>query len=105
MPSRLIQRNLHRDPPLALRGEGIYIQDSNGRTIIDGSGGAARAIDDRAAIRVLDVDALSTQGERRIAVQVTLNETAWHDRVRSRGVGAMVVGGLGRVVRLARRTG
>jgi adenosylmethionine-8-amino-7-oxononanoate aminotransferase len=43
MPSRLIQRNLHRDPPLALRAEGIYIHDSNGRTIIDGSGGAAVA--------------------------------------------------------------
>jgi adenosylmethionine-8-amino-7-oxononanoate aminotransferase len=41
--SRLIQRNLRHDPPLALRGEGILIHDSNGRTIIDGSGGAAVA--------------------------------------------------------------
>ncbi len=43
MKSRLIQRNLRADPPLALRGEGIFIHDSNGRTIIDGSGGAAVA--------------------------------------------------------------
>jgi adenosylmethionine-8-amino-7-oxononanoate aminotransferase len=43
MPSRLIQRNLRQDPPLALRAEGILIGDSNGRTIIDGSGGAAVA--------------------------------------------------------------
>jgi adenosylmethionine-8-amino-7-oxononanoate aminotransferase len=43
MTSRLIQRSLHADPPLALRGEGIFIHDSNGRTIIDGSGGAAVA--------------------------------------------------------------
>jgi adenosylmethionine-8-amino-7-oxononanoate aminotransferase len=43
MPSRLIQRSLRRDPPLAIRGEGIFIHDSNGRTVIDGSGGAAVA--------------------------------------------------------------
>ena len=43
MRSRLLQRNLHADPPLALRGQGIFIEDSNGRTIIDGSGGAAVA--------------------------------------------------------------
>jgi adenosylmethionine-8-amino-7-oxononanoate aminotransferase len=43
MPSRLIHRSLHRDPPLALRGEGIFLHDSRGRTIIDGSGGAAVA--------------------------------------------------------------
>lgn len=41
--SRLIQRSLHQDPPIALRGEGIFLHDSNGRTIIDGSGGAAVA--------------------------------------------------------------
>jgi adenosylmethionine-8-amino-7-oxononanoate aminotransferase len=41
--SRLIQRSLRQDPPLALRGEGIHLHDSNGRTIIDGSGGAAVA--------------------------------------------------------------
>jgi adenosylmethionine-8-amino-7-oxononanoate aminotransferase len=43
MRSRLLQRNLRRDPPLALTGEGILIRDSNGRTVIDGSGGAAVA--------------------------------------------------------------
>jgi adenosylmethionine-8-amino-7-oxononanoate aminotransferase len=41
--SRLIQRNLRQDPPLALSGQGILIRDSNGREIIDGSGGAAVA--------------------------------------------------------------
>ncbi len=43
MRSRLLQRSLLRDPPLAIRGEGIFIHDSNGRTVIDGSGGAAVA--------------------------------------------------------------
>ncbi|WP_270936313.1 aspartate aminotransferase family protein [Falsiroseomonas oryzae] len=43
MRSRLLQRNLRQDPPLALSGEGIFIRDSNGKTIIDGSGGAAVA--------------------------------------------------------------
>ncbi|PWS38483.1 aspartate aminotransferase family protein [Falsiroseomonas bella] len=43
MRSRLLQRNLRSDPPLALSGEGIFIRDSNGKTIIDGSGGAAVA--------------------------------------------------------------
>ena len=43
MRSRLLQRNLRSDPPLALTGEGIFIRDSNGRTVIDGSGGAAVA--------------------------------------------------------------
>ncbi|MGG5823748.1 aspartate aminotransferase family protein [Falsiroseomonas sp. HW251] len=43
MRSRLLQRNLRSDPPLALSGEGIFIHDSNGKTIIDGSGGAAVA--------------------------------------------------------------
>jgi adenosylmethionine-8-amino-7-oxononanoate aminotransferase len=41
--SRLMQRSLRTDPPRALRGEGIHLHDSNGRTIIDGSGGAAVA--------------------------------------------------------------
>jgi len=43
MRSRLLQRNLRSDPPLALTGEGIFIYDSNGKTVIDGSGGAAVA--------------------------------------------------------------
>jgi adenosylmethionine-8-amino-7-oxononanoate aminotransferase len=43
MRSRLLQRNLRHDPPLALTGEGILIRDSNGKTVIDGSGGAAVA--------------------------------------------------------------
>ena len=43
MRSRLLQRNLRQDPPLALRGEGMLIFDSNGKTVIDGSGGAAVA--------------------------------------------------------------
>ncbi len=54
MPSRLIQRNLRKDPPLALRGEGIYLHDSNGRTIIDGSGGAAVACLGHGHPRVLE---------------------------------------------------
>ncbi|SDD17881.1 aspartate aminotransferase family protein [Belnapia rosea] len=41
--SHLVHRSLHADPPLALRGEGIYLYDQSGRAIIDGSGGAAVA--------------------------------------------------------------
>ena len=41
--SHIIHRTLRSDPPLALRGEGIYLYDETGRAIIDGSGGAAVA--------------------------------------------------------------
>ena len=54
MRSHLVQRNLRQDPPLALRGEGIFLHDSNGRTIIDGSGGAAVACLGHGHPRVLD---------------------------------------------------
>ncbi|NKE44724.1 aspartate aminotransferase family protein [Roseomonas frigidaquae] len=54
MRSHLIQRNLRQDPPLALRGEGIFLHDSNGRTIIDGSGGAAVACLGHGHPRVLE---------------------------------------------------
>jgi len=60
--SRLIQRSLRQDPPRALRGEGIYIHDSNGRTIIDGSGGAAVACLGHGHPRVLE--AMRMQQER-----------------------------------------
>ena len=54
MRSRLLQRNLRVDPPIALRGEGMFIHDSNGRTIIDGSGGAAVACLGHGHPRVLE---------------------------------------------------
>jgi adenosylmethionine-8-amino-7-oxononanoate aminotransferase len=54
MRSRLLQRSLRADPPLALTGEGIFIRDSNGRTIIDGSGGAAVACLGHGHPRVLE---------------------------------------------------
>jgi adenosylmethionine-8-amino-7-oxononanoate aminotransferase len=41
--SRILHRSLAADPPLAVRGEGIFLIDENGRKIIDGSGGAAVA--------------------------------------------------------------
>ena len=41
--SHLVHRSLRADPPLAVRGEGIYLYDQAGREIIDGSGGAAVA--------------------------------------------------------------
>ena len=41
--SRILHRSLAADPPLALRGDGIYIYGQDGRAIIDGSGGAAVA--------------------------------------------------------------
>jgi adenosylmethionine-8-amino-7-oxononanoate aminotransferase len=52
--SRLIHRDVRRDPPLALRGEGMLLHDSNGRSIIDGSGGAAVACLGHGHPRVLD---------------------------------------------------
>jgi adenosylmethionine-8-amino-7-oxononanoate aminotransferase len=52
--SRLMQRNLRQDPPRALRGEGMHLFDSNGRTIIDGSGGAAVACLGHGHPRVLE---------------------------------------------------
>ena len=41
--SHLVHRSLRQDPPIAVRGEGIYLYDRDGRAIIDGSGGAAVA--------------------------------------------------------------
>ncbi|MDI3307504.1 MAG: aspartate aminotransferase family protein [Acetobacteraceae bacterium] len=41
--SHVVHRSLRQDPPLAVRGEGIYLYDAEGRRIIDGSGGAAVA--------------------------------------------------------------
>lgn len=52
--TRLIQRNLRQPPPLALSGEGIFVRDSNGRTIMDGSGGAAVACLGHGHPRVLE---------------------------------------------------
>ncbi len=41
--SRILHRSLAADPPLAVRGEGMYLFGEDGRAIIDGSGGAAVA--------------------------------------------------------------
>jgi adenosylmethionine-8-amino-7-oxononanoate aminotransferase len=41
--SHLVHRNLRAQPPLAVRGEGIYLYEADGRQVIDGSGGAAVA--------------------------------------------------------------
>jgi adenosylmethionine-8-amino-7-oxononanoate aminotransferase len=41
--SRILHRTLAEDPPLATRGEGIFLYGPDGRAIIDGSGGAAVA--------------------------------------------------------------
>lgn len=60
--SRLIHRSLRSDPPLALSGEGIYLHDSNGKTIIDGSGGAAVACLGHGHPRVLE--AMRAQQEK-----------------------------------------
>ncbi|WP_439551521.1 aspartate aminotransferase family protein [Falsiroseomonas sp.] len=54
MRSRLLQRNLRVDPPLALTGQGMLIHDSNGRAVIDGSGGAAVACLGHGHPRVLE---------------------------------------------------
>jgi adenosylmethionine-8-amino-7-oxononanoate aminotransferase len=41
--SRILHRSLAADPPIAVRGEGIFLYAEDGRKIIDGSGGAAVA--------------------------------------------------------------
>lgn len=41
--SRLVHRSLRADPPVAVRGEGIWLYDRDGHAVIDGSGGAAVA--------------------------------------------------------------
>ena len=51
--SRLVHRSLHADPPVAVRGEGIWLHDRDGRAVIDGSGGAAVACLGHAHPRVL----------------------------------------------------
>lgn len=39
--SQVIHRHLHHTPPTAVRGEGIWLTDSEGRRYLDASGGAA----------------------------------------------------------------
>jgi adenosylmethionine-8-amino-7-oxononanoate aminotransferase len=39
--SRILHRSLRQTPPVAVGGEGIYLRDSQGKTYIDASGGAA----------------------------------------------------------------
>ena len=41
--THLVHRSLRQDPPIAVRGEGIYLYDRDGHQVIDGSGGAAVA--------------------------------------------------------------
>ena len=41
--SHIVHRSLRSDPPIAVRGSGIFLYDAAGREIIDGSGGAAVA--------------------------------------------------------------
>lgn len=39
--TRVFHRSLHRQPPVAVAGSGVYIYDSDGRQYLDASGGAA----------------------------------------------------------------
>lgn len=41
--SNLVHRNLKIDPPIAISGQGIWLRESSGHEVIDGSGGAAVA--------------------------------------------------------------
>jgi adenosylmethionine-8-amino-7-oxononanoate aminotransferase len=41
--SHLVHRNLKVDPPIAVSGQGIWLRESTGHEVIDGSGGAAVA--------------------------------------------------------------
>src|SRR4051812_10558124 len=39
--SRVLHRSLRETPPIAVRGEGVWLIAQDGRRILDGSGGAA----------------------------------------------------------------
>ncbi|MFK7874952.1 MAG: aspartate aminotransferase family protein [Paracoccaceae bacterium] len=39
--SHVFPRHCHKSPPVAVRGEGCYLYDSDGKAYLDGSGGAA----------------------------------------------------------------
>ena len=39
--SHVFPRHTHNPPPLAVRGEGVYLYDAHGKAYLDGSGGAA----------------------------------------------------------------
>jgi adenosylmethionine-8-amino-7-oxononanoate aminotransferase len=52
--SHLVHRSLRQDPPIAVRGEGIYLYDRDGHAIIDGSGGAAVACLGHGNARVIE---------------------------------------------------
>ncbi|MCQ4161096.1 aspartate aminotransferase family protein [Roseomonas sp. GC11] len=60
--SHLVHRSLRQDPPLAVSGQGIWLRDSLGRDVIDGSGGAAVACLGHGHPRV--VEAMRAQMER-----------------------------------------
>jgi adenosylmethionine-8-amino-7-oxononanoate aminotransferase len=40
-PTSVFHRHLHLTPPVAVRGQGVYLYDSNGTQYLDASGGAA----------------------------------------------------------------
>lgn len=40
-PTSVFHRHLHLTPPVAVRGQGVYLYDSNGKQYLDASGGAA----------------------------------------------------------------
>ena len=39
--TNVIHRDLHRTYPVAVRGEGVYLYDADGKRYLDGSGGSA----------------------------------------------------------------
>lgn len=41
--SHLVHRSLRTDPPIAVRGDGIWLHEAGGHAVMDGSGGAAVA--------------------------------------------------------------
>lgn len=40
-PTSVFHRHLHLTPPVAVRGQGVYLYDANGKQYLDASGGAA----------------------------------------------------------------
>lgn len=62
MPTRLIQRSFHAEAPVAVRGEGIWLEAEDGHRVMDASGGAAVACLGHGHPKVLE--AMRRQTER-----------------------------------------
>ncbi|MCX8134489.1 MAG: aspartate aminotransferase family protein [Roseococcus sp.] len=83
--SHLVHRSLRADPPIAVSGRGIWLQEKNGHAVIDGSGGAAVACLGHAHPRVLA--AMRAQMERLTYAHTSLFSCESAERLAEKLVG------------------